>query len=160
MLSEVLGLLVELSSQFLKKYPVPGPPLTVPSTPIVPVEAPELSHNVNGEVSVAVPEDTPPRKTAVGWDEGRPLVWMVSRYWVCQFHVTLVAALIVKVTVFEVPVAGTLPVPVHPVVTYRTPAPPETGELTDSVIEEVALNHPLAGEGVSWADVTVKKYWW
>ncbi len=72
----------------------------------------------------------------------------------------LEATLIVKVTVFEVPVAGTLPVPVHPVATYRTPVPPETGELTDSVIEEVALNHPLTGEGVSWADVTVKKYWW
>jgi hypothetical protein len=70
------------------------------------------------------------------------------------------AAFIVKVTVFDVPVAGTLPVPVQPVATYCIPAPPETGDVIDSVIELVALNHPLAGVGVSCADVTVKKYWW
>ena len=61
----------------------------------------------------------------------------------------LEAALIVKLTLFEVPVAGTLPVPVHPVVMYWTPALTNTGEVTSSVIVEVALNHPLAGVGVS-----------
>ncbi len=77
-----------------------------------------MNHAENGEVSDAVPEDTPPRYMAVGWEEGRPLVWIVSKYWVCQFQLMLEAVLIVKVALFEVPVAGTLPVPVHPFVTY------------------------------------------
>ncbi len=85
---------------------------------MVPVEAPELNHKVNGAVSDAVPEETPPRNMAVGWEEDRPLVWIVSKYWSCQFQVMLEAAFIVKVTLFEIPVAGTLPVPVHPVVRY------------------------------------------
>ncbi len=66
MLTEVLGLRVELSSHWTKKYPTPGPPLMAASTPMVPVDAPALSHTVNGAVSEAVPEDTPFRYTAVG----------------------------------------------------------------------------------------------
>ena len=72
---------------------------------------------------------------------------------------TLEAAFRVNVTLLAAPVAGTLPVPVHPVVTYCTPMPIEMGDVTVSVIDEVALNHPLAGVGVSCADVTVRKYW-
>jgi len=71
----------------------------------------------------------------------------------------LEAAFIVRVTLFEVPVAGTLPVPVQPVVRYWVPVPPETGELTDSASEDPALNHPLTGVGVSWVEETVRKYW-
>ncbi len=74
---------------------------------------------------------------------------MVRRYWICQFQVILEAALIENVTELAPPVAGTLPVPVHPVVTYCTPALTGIGVVTDSVTEEVALNHPLAGVGVS-----------
>ncbi len=61
-----LGLLVELSLHEVKKYPVPGPPFMVLSTPMVPVEEPELSHAVNGAVFDAVPEDAPFKYTAVG----------------------------------------------------------------------------------------------
>ena len=64
--SDALGLLVELSSQAVKKYPTPVPPLTGSSTPIVPVNAPELIHIVNGEVSEAVPDATPPKYTVAG----------------------------------------------------------------------------------------------
>ncbi len=83
---------------------------------------------------------------------------MVKRYCVCQFHVMLDEVLIVKVTVLPVPDAGTLPVPLQPVTTYCTPVLPETGELTDSMIEEPALSHPVAGVGLSRAEVTVRKY--
>ncbi len=55
------GLLVELSSHWMKKYPVPGPPLTVRSIPIVPVDAPEFNQIVNGVASEAVPDDEPLR---------------------------------------------------------------------------------------------------
>jgi hypothetical protein len=154
-----LGLLVELSLHEVKKYPVPGPPLMVLSTPMVPVEEPELSHAEKGAVSDEVPEDAPFKYTAVGWDDWSPVVWMVSRYWVCQFHVMLEAAFIVKVTVLDAPAAGMLPVPVHPVVTYWTPVAPAIGEVTASVIDDPASIHPLTGVGVSWADVTVRKYW-
>ena len=116
--SDTRGLAVELSSQFVKKYPTPAPPLTGSSTPIVPVDAPALIHIVNGSRSDPVPEATPPRKTVDGCDDGNPFVWIVSKYCNCQFHVTLEAALIVKVIELIVPVAGTLPVPVHPVVVY------------------------------------------
>ncbi len=61
MLSEDLGLLVELSSQLVKKYPVLGPPLIVASIPIVPVDAPEFIQRVKGVASEAIPEETPPR---------------------------------------------------------------------------------------------------
>ena len=78
--SDVLGLLAELSSQVVKKYPTPAPPLIGSSTPMVPVDAPELIHIVKSELSEAVPDATPPRYTAVGCDEGSPLVWIVKRY--------------------------------------------------------------------------------
>jgi hypothetical protein len=55
------GLAVELSSHWMKKYPVPGPPLTVRSIPMVPVDAPELYQIVSGVASEAVPDDEPPR---------------------------------------------------------------------------------------------------
>jgi hypothetical protein len=42
----------------------------------------------------------------------------VNWYCVCQFHVMLEAASIVNVRLVEDPLAGTLPVPVQPVVTY------------------------------------------
>ncbi len=116
MLTPVLGLLVELSSHCVKKYPTLGPPLIVRSTPIVPVLVPELSHKLNGVASDAVPEDTPARYMAVGCDEGRPFVWMVNRYCVCQFQVMVEAAVMVNATLPDDPVGGTLPVPVQPVV--------------------------------------------
>jgi len=84
----------------------------------------------------------------VGCDEDRPFVWIVRRYCNCQFQVTPEAAFIVKVTVFAEPVAGTLPVPVQPVAMYCIPVPAETGDGTDSVIDVVALNHPLEGVGL------------
>ena len=68
------------------------------------------------------------------------------------------AELRVKVTLFEDPVAGTLPVPVQPVVMYCVPVPAETGEVTDSVTDIPALSHPVVGEGVSCDDETVRKY--
>ncbi len=43
---------------------------------------------------------------------------MVSKYWSCQFQMILEAVFSVKVTLSEAPVAGTLPVPVQPVVRY------------------------------------------
>jgi len=95
----------------------------------------------------------------VGCDEDRPFVWIVRRYCNCQFQVTPEAAFIVKVTVFAEPVAGTLPVPVQPVAMYCIPVPAETGDGTDSVIDVVALNHPLDGVGLPWEEVTVRKYW-
>ncbi len=70
----------------------------------------------------------------VGCDEDRPFVWIVRRYCNCQFQVTPEAAFIVKVTVL-------------------------TGDVTDSVIDVVALNHPLDGVGLPWEEVTVRKYW-
>jgi hypothetical protein len=153
------GLLVELSSHWMKKYPVPGPPLTVRSIPTVPVDVPEFNQIVNGAASEAVPDDELARNTAVGCDEGRPFVWIVRRYWSCQFQVKLEAAFIVKVTVLVEPVAGTLPVPVQPFATYCIPVPAETGDVTDSVIEAVALNHPLDGVGLPCEEITVRKYW-
>lgn len=64
--SDVLGLLDELSSQIVKKYPIPDPPLIGSSTPIVPVDVAELIQIVKGELSEAVPDATPPRYTVVG----------------------------------------------------------------------------------------------
>ena len=66
--------------------------------------------------------------------------------------------LIVKFTVLPEPDPGTLPVPLQPVATYRTPVLPGTGELADSIIEEPALNHPLDGVGLSMGEMTVRKY--
>lgn len=68
--------------------------------------------------------------------------------------------LIVNVTVLEPPVTGTLPVPVQPVVAYCAPGPEETGDVTDAVTDVPAPIHPVLGTGVSWEDVTVRKYWW
>ena len=65
-------------------------------------------------------------------------------------------ALIVKVTDETVPDAGTLPVPVQPVQTYWMPEPPETGEVTDSVMPMPELNQPLNGVGESCGEATVK----
>ena len=57
--------------------------------------------------------------------------------------------LTVKVTDVEVPFAGTLPDPDHPVQRYCVPVPPLTGEVTDAAIDEPASNQPLAGLGES-----------
>ena len=65
-------------------------------------------------------------------------------------------ALITNVTDDAAPEAGTLPVPLQPVHTYWTPVPPETGEVTDSVILVPALNKPLDGDGESYAEMTVR----
>ncbi len=53
--------MVELSSQLVKKYPTPEPPLIGVSMPIVPVDAPEFIQRANGVASEAIPEETPPR---------------------------------------------------------------------------------------------------
>ena len=58
-------------------------------------------------------------------------------------------ALIVNDVVVADPEPGTLPVPLQPVQTYRVPEPPETGEVTDAVMLEPALNQPLDGLGES-----------
>ena len=55
----------------------------------------------------------------------------------------------VKVTLAVDPDAGTLPVPVHPVQTYRTSAVPAQGEVTDAVMDVPVSNHPLVGLGES-----------
>jgi hypothetical protein len=65
-------------------------------------------------------------------------------------------AVIANVTDVPVPEAGMLPEPVQPVQTYRVPVPPETGEVTDSVISVPVLKKPLGGEGEPWAEVTVR----
>jgi hypothetical protein len=59
----------------------------------------------------------------------------------------LEAALIVNVVVVPEPEPGTLPEPLQPVQTYWVPLLPETGEETEAVMLEPALNQPLAGEG-------------
>jgi hypothetical protein len=59
----------------------------------------------------------------------------------------LEGAVIVKVVDEAVPEAGTLPVPDQPVQTYCMPEPPETGEVTDSVMLVPEVNQPLTGDG-------------
>jgi hypothetical protein len=59
----------------------------------------------------------------------------------------LEGAVMVKVMDEAVPDVGTLPVPDQPVQTYWTPEPPETGEVTDSVMLVPELNQPLDGVG-------------
>ena len=54
-----------------------------------------------------------------------------------------------KDTELVLPEDGTLPVPVHPVQTYCTPVPPETGDVTDSVTFVPDVTHPLVGVGES-----------
>jgi hypothetical protein len=71
----------------------------------------------------------------------------------------LEAAIMEKVTDEEVPDVGTLPLPDQPVQTYSAPEPPETGEVTDAVMLEPESNQPLTGEGESYAEETVMKYW-
>jgi hypothetical protein len=51
----------------------------------------------------------------------------------------------VKVADVFVPDVETLPVPAHPVHTYRIPTDPDTGEETDAVTDPAASNHPLVG---------------
>ncbi len=62
---------------------------------------------------------------------------------------TVDVELIVKVTLDSVPLVGTLPLPVHPVVMYLAPAPALTGEVTWAVMDDPELNQPLFGVGVS-----------
>jgi hypothetical protein len=59
----------------------------------------------------------------------------------------LEGAFIVNVVVAADPEDATLPEPVQPVQTYWIPEPPETGEDTEAVMLELALNQPLTGEG-------------
>jgi hypothetical protein len=56
---------------------------------------------------------------------------------------------IVNVTVLVKPEDGTLPEPAQPVQTYWVPAPPETGDVTDSVMLLPESNQPLTGVGES-----------
>ena len=49
-------------------------------------------------------------------------------------HVSVESFVIVKVTVFVEPPAGTLPVPVHPVHTHRSPFVSSAGEVTELVM--------------------------
>jgi hypothetical protein len=72
-------------------------------------------------------------------------VCTTNRYWVFQIHVTLEGLSIVKVTDVAVPEDETLPVPVHPMHTYRVPADPETGEVADALMDFPLSNHPLVG---------------
>jgi hypothetical protein len=65
-------------------------------------------------------------------------------------------ALIVKTTDEAVPEDGTLPVPDQPVHTYWVPVGPAVGEVTDSFMLVPELNQPLAGEGESSGEDTVK----
>jgi hypothetical protein len=58
-------------------------------------------------------------------------------------------ALIVKVTDEPLPETGTLPVPLQPVQTYWVPEPPDTGDVTESVILDPESNQPLNGVGES-----------
>ena len=67
-----------------------------------------------------------------------------------------VACVIVKDTLELPPELGTLPVPVQPVQTYCVPVPPATGEVTDAEMLAPLSNHPLAGVGVSYAEVDAK----
>ncbi len=54
-----------------------------------------------------------------------------------------------KVRLDVAPLAGTLPLPVHPVVMYLAPVPALTGEVTWDVMEDPESNQPLFGVGVS-----------
>jgi hypothetical protein len=56
---------------------------------------------------------------------------VVRRYSVIQVQVRVELLVRVTVTLVEEPVAGTSPVPVQPVHTYRVPAGPFTGEVTE-----------------------------
>jgi hypothetical protein len=60
---------------------------------------------------------------------------VVIWYSVCHTHVIVELEPMVKVVVVPVPVAGTDPVPVHPVHTYRVPVGPATGEVTEAVTD-------------------------
>ena len=66
------------------------------------------------------------------------------------------AADMVNVADVVLPDAGTLPVPVQPVHTYCIPEPPDTGDVTDSVMLEPESNQPLVGVGESYGDDTVR----
>jgi hypothetical protein len=77
-------------------------------------------------------------------------------YWVFQLHVMLEAWVIVNVTDDAVPEAGTLPVPVQPVVRYCFPEPPDSGDVTDSVMPVPESNQPLLGLGESYEEITVR----
>ena len=112
----VSGLFVEVSKpdQLPNVYPVFA-------TAVMVTDDPEL---YQGPAGVGVTDPPPVGLTAV-------ITW----YWVCQFHVMLEFSVIVKVVDVVVPEAGTDPVPVHPVHTYRVPVGPVTGEETDAVTE-------------------------
>ena len=61
------------------------------------------------------------------------LAEVVSSYSVTQFHVIDEFWFNVKLTLVPVPLAGTSPVPVHPVHLYRAPEPALTGDATEQV---------------------------
>jgi hypothetical protein len=68
----------------------------------------------------------------------------------------LEGALIVNVTLVADPEDETLPEPLQPVQTYWTPEPPETGEETEAVMLEPALNQPVTGDGEPYEEDTVR----
>jgi len=83
-------------------------------------------------------------------------VWSkVIVYCVFQFQVMDEGALMLKLTEFVVPDAGTLPVPVQPVQMYRV-VPTVTTESTEAVIDDPESNQPPLGVGVPCAEFTVK----
>lgn len=78
-------------------------------------------------------------------------------YSVTQFHVIVELLLIVIETLLVEPEAGTSPVPVNPVQTYRTPVGPSTGEATVQVraVPAKKLVTPTGGVGEPRAEATV-----
>ena len=72
----------------------------------------------------------------------------VKRYWVFQFHVMLEGSSMVKVTDVVVPDVETLPVPVHPVHTYRVSvASGGQGQVTFAAMDVPESNHSLVSAG-------------
>jgi hypothetical protein len=71
-------------------------------------------------------------------------------YSVCQTQVMVEFWMIVKLVLVLVPDAGTSPVPVQPVHTYRVPEGPATGDVTEQVTTVFPLYVcvPTAGVGV------------
>jgi hypothetical protein len=113
---KISGFVVDVRGplQSLNTYGAPGVAVTVTGVPA----------GIQGPTGL---EDTVP--APVGFS------WRVSWYSVIQFHVIVENCVIVKFVEVPVPEAGTSPVPVQPVHTYRLPAGPEAGEVTLAVTD-------------------------
>ena len=121
--------------------------------PVHPVHAyrvpPDSSAGVVTEELTVAPESYQPAPVGVSCAE-------LTANWYCvfQFHVTLEAAVILKLPVeFVLPDGGAEPVPVHPVHAYRVPPDSSAGVVTEE-LTVVPLSYQPAPVGVSCAELT------